>query len=99
MITEHAFCALPEDHPLRRHYTVVARREIMGWVVEHLGTGYLLPDGDPAADDSYSEPGAPPAFMGESTAVARAEAAASLVRAWTVKGVLTAAEADAAGLR
>lgn len=95
MITEHAFCALPEGHPLRRHYTVVARRESGGWVVEHLRAGYLLPAGDPTADDSYSDG---PTFMDEETAVARAEAAAPLVRAWTKEGILTATEADAAGL-
>lgn len=96
MITAYQFSAVPEGHPLRRHYTVEARYEAGGWVVEHLRVGYLAMVGDPGVDDTYTDQ---PAYVDEATAVARAETAAPLVRAWTIKGILTAAEAMNAGLR
>jgi hypothetical protein len=96
VITEHQFSAVPEGQSLRRRYTVVARHGSGGWYVEHLQAGYLGLEGHPGDDDTYTNE---PAYTDEATAVARAEQAAPLVRAWTIKGVLTAAEAMEAGLR
>lgn len=89
MITEYSFSAVPEEHPLRRRYTVTVKYRNGHWVV--MCDGAYLDGGGVFTDE--------PVPFDETTAVQLAERVAPTIRLWTQYGEMNAAEALAAGLR